>query len=189
MTSNSEIRNLLAAIRRGEPDAEAEFVAAVYHDFHAIAKQLMMHERPNHTLQPTALVHEAYLRLLHGRRADWQSRAHFLAAASIVMRRILVDHARKRSAGKRDGGKRRVELDDFMAATSPRLDQLLILDEALARLAEWDHRQARLVEMIYFGGLTEKEAATVLGVSERTVNRDWSAARAWLQGQLGGSPS
>lgn len=189
MASDSDIRNLLAAIRRGESDAEANLVALVYSDFHAIAQHFMRHERPDHTLQPTALVHEAYLRLLHGHPADWQSRAHFFAAASIVMRRILVDHARKRAAGKREGRMQKVELDDFMAAPSPRIDQLLILDEALARLAEWDQRQARLVEMIYFGGLTEKEAAAVLRVSERTVKREWSAARAWLQAQLGGSPS
>jgi RNA polymerase sigma factor (TIGR02999 family) len=103
------------------------------------------------------------------------------------MRRILVDHARQRAAAKRPGGKQRVELDDFMATASPRIEQLLILDQALSRLAEWDRRRARLVELLYFGGLTEQEAAEVLGVSVRTVKRDWSAARAWLQAQLGGS--
>jgi RNA polymerase sigma factor (TIGR02999 family) len=104
------------------------------------------------------------------------------------MRRILVDHARSRAAAKRPGGKQRVELDEFMASASPRIEQLLILDEALTRLADWDRRQARLVEMIYFGGLTESEAAAVMGISERTVKRDWRAARAWLQSQLGGPP-
>jgi RNA polymerase sigma factor (TIGR02999 family) len=149
----------------------------------------MRRERPDHTLQPTALVHEAYLRLMRDCPSDWQSRAHFFAAASIVMRRILVDHARQRAAAKRPGGKQKVELDDLMASASPRIEQLLILDQALDRLAGWDRRQARLVEMLYFGGLTEHEAAEVLGVSVRTVKRDWSAARAWLQAQLRGKPA
>ena len=188
-SSTGEITSLLAAIRSGDPSAEANLVVLVYDEFRALARRYMRRERPDHTLQPTALVHEAYLRLMHDYPADWQSRAHFFAAASIVMRRILVDHARQRAAAKRPGGKRRVELDDFMVSASPRIEQLLILDEALDRLAGWDRRQARLVEMLYFGGLTEQEAAEVLGVSVRTVKRDWSAARAWLQAQLGGKPA
>jgi RNA polymerase sigma-70 factor (ECF subfamily) len=188
VASDGDITKLLAAMRRGDPLAEANLVALVYEDFHALAKRYMNRERPDHTLQPTALVNEAYVRLLRDNPAEWQSRAHFFAAASIVMRRILVDHARSRAAAKRPGGKQRVELDEFMAAASPRIEQLLILDEALTRLADWDRRQARLVEMIYFGGLTESEAAAVMGISERTVKRDWRAARAWLQSQLGGAP-
>jgi RNA polymerase sigma-70 factor, ECF subfamily len=187
VASEGEITSLLAAMRRGEPEAEARLVALVYDDFHALAKRYMTRERPDHTLQPTALVNEAYVRLLYDRPAEWENRSHFFAAASIVMRRILVDHARTRAAAKRSGGKQRVELDDFMASANPRIEQLLILDEALTRLAEWDRRQARLVEMMYFGGLTATEAAAVLGVSERTVKRDWRAARAWLQAQLGGT--
>ena len=188
VASDGDITKLLVAMRRGDPLAEANLVALVYEDFHALAKRYMNRERPDHTLQPTALVHEAYVRLLRDNPAEWQSRAHFFAAASIVMRRILVDHARSRAAAKRPGGKQRVELDEFMASASPRIEQLLILDEALTRLADWDRRQARLVEMIYFGGLTESEAAAVMGISERTVKRDWRAARAWLQSQLGGAP-
>ena len=187
--STGEITSLLAAIRSGDPNAEANLAVLVYDEFRALARRYMRRERPDHTLQPTALVHEAYLRLMHDYPADWQSRAHFFAAASIVMRRILVDHARRRAAAKRPGAKQRVELDDFMASASPRIEQLLILDEALDRLAGWDRRQARLVEMLYFGGLTEQEAAEVLGVSVRTVKRDWSAARAWLQAQLRGKPA
>ncbi|MGA2271698.1 MAG: sigma-70 family RNA polymerase sigma factor [Bryobacteraceae bacterium] len=187
MPTAGEITVVLAALRRGDPSAEANLVALVYDEFRALARHFMRRERPDHTLQPTALVHEAYLRLLRDYPADWQSRAHFFAAAAIVMRRILVDHARQRAAAKRPGGKQRVELDDFMATASPRIEQLLILDQALSRLAEWDRRRARLVELLYFGGLTEQEAAEVLGVSVRTVKRDWSAARAWLQAQLGGS--
>jgi RNA polymerase sigma factor (TIGR02999 family) len=189
MASDGDITELLAAMRRGDPQAEANLVALVYDDFHALAKRYMTRERPDHTLQPTALVNEAYMRLLHDHPAEWQSRAHFFAAASIVMRRILVDHARSRAAAKRTGGKCRVELDEFMASASPHIEQLLILDEALTRLSEWDRRQARLVEMIYFGGLTALEAAAVMVISERTVKRDWSAARAWLQTQLGGTPA
>ncbi|MBZ5624376.1 MAG: sigma-70 family RNA polymerase sigma factor [Acidobacteriia bacterium] len=182
--SPGEITSLLAALKRGDPGAESNLVALVYDDLHALAQRFMRHERPDHTLQPTALVHEAYLRLLQKHAADWQSRAHFFAAASIAMRRILVDHARQRAAAKRPGGRQKVELNDFMATANPRFDQLLVLDEALTRLAEWDGRKARLVEMLYFGGLTEEEAASVLGVSVRTVKRDWKAARAWLQAQL-----
>jgi RNA polymerase sigma factor (TIGR02999 family) len=174
-------------MRRGDSEAEAQLVALVYDDFHALAKRYMTRERPDHTLQPTALVNEAYVKLLRDRPAEWENRSHFFAAASIVMRRILVDHARARFAAKRTGGKQRMELDDFMASASPRIEQLLILDEALTRLAQWDRRQARLVEMMYFGGLTAKEAAGVLGIGERTVKRDWRAARAWLQAQLGGA--
>jgi RNA polymerase sigma-70 factor (ECF subfamily) len=183
-SSPGQITSLLAALRRGDRDAESNLVALVYDDFHALAQRYMRHERPDHTLQPTALVHEAYLRLLQDHAADWQGRAHFFAAASIAMRRILVDYARQRAAAKRPGGKQKVELNDFMASANPRIDQLLVLDEALTRLAEWDSRKARLVEMLYFGGLTEEEAASVLGVSVRTVKRDWKAARAWLQTQL-----
>lgn len=189
VAADDDITKLLAAMRRGDPTAEADLVALVYDDFHALAKRYMIHERPDHTLQPTALVNEAYVRLLRDNPVEWQSRAHFFAAASIVMRRILVDHARSRAAAKRPGGKQRVELDEFMASASPRIEQLLILDEALTRLADWDGRQARLVEMMYFGGLTESEAAAVMGISERTVKRDWRAARAWLQSRLGGTPA
>jgi RNA polymerase sigma-70 factor (ECF subfamily) len=187
--SPGEITGLLAALKRGDRDAERNLVTLVYDDFHALAQAFMRHERPDHTLQPTALVHEAYLRLLQNQAADWQDRAHFFAVASIVMRRILVDHARQRAAAKRPEGKQKVELNAFMASPNPRIDQLLVLDEALTRLAEWDGRKARLVEMLYFGGLTEEEAAVVLEVSVRTVKRDWKAARAWLQTQLGENSS
>jgi RNA polymerase sigma factor (TIGR02999 family) len=184
-----EITNLLAALARGDRSVEADLVALVYPDFHAIAKQRMNRERPDHTLQPTALVNEAYLRLLGKHAPDWKNRAHFLAAASIVMRRILVDHARERAAARRPAANQRVELHDFIASPTPRIEHLLLIDEALSRLAEWDARQARVVEMIYFGGLTEHEAAVALDISERTVRRDWRAARAWLQTRLSAAPS
>jgi RNA polymerase sigma-70 factor, ECF subfamily len=159
-------------------------VELVYGEMHARARRYMRRERPDHTLQPTALVHETYLRLMQGCAVDWQGRAHFYATASVVMRQILVDHARAHAAGKRPDGKRRVDLDGLLAAQSPRIEELLILDEALTRLAAMDARQARLVELLYFGGLTEEEAAETLGISVRTVKRDWASARAWLQSQL-----
>jgi RNA polymerase sigma-70 factor, ECF subfamily len=187
LASDGEITKLLAAMRRGDPQAEADLVALVYDEFHGLAQRYMARERPEHTLQPTALANEAYMRLVHEHPAGFEGRAHFFAAASIVMRRILVDHARARAAAKRAGRMQRVELDDFMASASPRIEDMLILDEALTRLAAFDGRQARLVEMMYFGGLTAVEVAGVMGISERTVKRDWRAARAWLQCQLGGT--
>jgi RNA polymerase sigma factor (TIGR02999 family) len=160
-------------------------VELVYDEFHARAQQYMRRERPGHTLQPTSLVHETYLRLVRDNAAEWQNRAHFFATASIVMRRILVDHARARAAAaKRPGAGQRVQLDSFMAAQNPRIEQLPIPDEALTHLSRMDARQARVVELICFGGLTEEEAAEVLGISVRTVKRDWSDARAWLQAKL-----
>ncbi len=178
-----EITRLLAAVKRGDPDAESNLISLVYDEFRVLARNYMRRERPGHTLQPTALVHEAYIRLVRNHAPECADRAHFFAAASLIMRRILVDHARRRSAVKRRAG-HQVELDDFMASASPRLDHLLMIDEALTRLAAWNKRQARLVELMYFGGLNEEEAAEVLGISVRTVKRDWSAARAWLQAQL-----
>jgi RNA polymerase sigma-70 factor (ECF subfamily) len=182
--SAGEITHQLEALRRGDRQAESILAELVYDDLHACAQQYMRRERPDHTLQPTALVHEAFLKLLRHQTIEWQSRAHFLAVASSVMRRILVDHARRRRAGKRFGAKQQVELDDRHAAQYPHLDRLLVLDEALTRLSQMDPRQGRLVELMYFGGLTEEETAEALGVSVRTVKRDWSSARAWLQAQL-----
>ena len=182
--SVGEITNQLGALRRGDRQAESILAELVYDDLHARARQYMRRERLDHTLQPTALVNEAFLKLLRHQTIEWQGRAHFLAVASVVMRRILVDHARQRRAGKRYGAKQQVELDDRHAARHPHLDQLLVLDEALTRLSQMDPRQGRLVELMYFGGLTEEETAEALGISIRTVKRDWSSARAWLQTQL-----
>jgi RNA polymerase sigma factor (TIGR02999 family) len=159
-------------------------MALMYRDLHARARQYMQRERRDHTLQPTALVHEAFLRLMRDRNGGPQSRAHFLAMASIVMRRVLVDHARERAAAKRTGGKGRVELHEAMAVSEPRSDEMLALDEALTRLTALDARQGRVVEMLFFGGMTEDEAAESLGVSSRTVKRDWRSARAWLHAQM-----
>jgi RNA polymerase sigma factor (TIGR02999 family) len=187
LSSAGEITKLLAALKHGDTKAESNLVALVYDELNRLAHRYMRHERPDHTLQPTALVNEAYLRLMGADAKTWNGRAHFFATASVVMRRILVDHARQRAASKRSGGKQRIELDDFLASTSPRTADMLALDEALTRLSEWSPRQGRLVEMMYFGGLTEEEAAAELGISLRTAKRDWRAARAWLHAQLSGN--
>lgn len=187
--SSGEITRWLAAMKDGDPHAESKLMAVVYNELLTLARRYMWRERPDHTLQPTALVHEAYLRLMGEGAREWNGRTHFFASAATVMRRILVDHARQRAAAKRLGGKHRVDITEILAVASPRPENILILDQALTRLAAMDARQARLVEMIYFGGLTQEEAAAVLGISARTAKRDWSAARAWLQTQLAGSAS
>lgn len=186
MSERGEITELLAAMKGGDARAEARLMALMYQDLHGRAKAYMRRERRDHTLQPTALVNEAFLRLLRDSAVDLTSRAHFLAAASITMRQVLVDHARQRRAAKRQGHRIRVELGDFAAGAGPR-DDVLILDEALTQLAGCDPRQARVVELLFFGGLTEEEAAENLGLSSRTVKRDWRSARAWLQAQLRGA--
>jgi RNA polymerase sigma factor (TIGR02999 family) len=182
--SSGEITSLLSAARRGDRTAESRLADRIYGELRRIAASHMRHERRDHTLQTTALVNEAYLRLIRGGEMDWQGRAHFFASASTIMRHILVDYARQRAAAKRPDGNFRVELHDLHAGKNPGIDQILILDEALSRLAEMDPRQARLVEMRYFAGLNEEEIAAAMGISVRTVKRDWRSARAWLQAQL-----
>ncbi len=182
--SSGEITRLLAGIRHGEPDAEERLIALVYAEFRNRAGHYMRGERADHTLQPTALVNEAYMRLMREGAPECQNRAHFFATASLAMRRVLVDHARSRAAGKRPDGKVKVDLDQFFGSLTPRMDEMLILDEALTRLSAMSPRQGRLVEMIYFGGLTHDEAAEVLGIAARTVKRDWDSARAWLIAEL-----
>jgi RNA polymerase sigma factor (TIGR02999 family) len=181
---SGEITALLEAVKTGDAAAESRLMALMYRDLHARARQYMRRERPDHTLQPTALVHEAFLRMMRDSGASLHSRGHFLAVASIAMRRVLVDHARERAADKRRGI--RVELTDAMGQRGSRLDDMLALDEALTRLTVCDARQGRVVELLFFGGMTEEEAAETLGVSARTVKRDWRAARAWLQAQMAG---
>ena len=189
MSPAGEITRQLEALRRGDREAESHLAELVYGELHARARLYMRRERPDHTLQPTALVHEAFLKLMQGRDIEWQGRAHFLAVASTVMRRILVDHARRRRAAKRPEGKQAMDLEQAHAVEHPRVEQMLVLDEALERLSQMDARQGRLVELMYFGGLSETEAAEVLGVSVRTVKRDWTSARAWLQAQLRRRPA
>lgn len=156
----------------------------VYHDLKRTAAACLRREAPGHTLQSTDLVNEAYLKLLRGQGQDWHDRAHFFATAARAMRRILVDHARKRAADKRGGGKPQLELDTAFVFSDERSPELLRLDDALTELAENDPRECHIVEMRFFVGLTFKEIAAVLGISERTVKRDWDHAKAWLYGQL-----
>ena len=155
-------------------------VAAVYPELRAIAASYLRRERPGHTLQPTALVNEAYMRLVDQRRVTWQNRAHFFSVAASLMRRILVDHARAKRAEKRAGSYTRVTFDDARVPAAERDVDLVALDDALSDLAAKDPELARLVELRYFAGLTTKETAEVLGVSTSTVEREWVAARAWL---------
>jgi RNA polymerase sigma-70 factor, ECF subfamily len=182
--SAGQITVQLEALRRGDRHAEAVLAELVYDDLRSRARRFMRSERPNHTLQPTALVNEALVKLLRHQTVEWQDRAHFLAVASVAMRQVLVDHARHRCADKGPGAHLQVDLDQCHAAWTPHLDRLLALDQALTRLSEMDPRQGRLVELIYFGGLTEEETSEALGISLRTVKRDWNSARAWLQAQL-----
>jgi RNA polymerase sigma factor (TIGR02999 family) len=175
---------LLHAWAGGDLRARDRLVPLVYRDLKRRAAAYLRQERRNHTLQPTAVVHEAFLRLAGHDRIAWQNRAHFFGIASQMMRRILVDHARAHRAAKRPDQALRVECHDRIAATEPPDCELLALDEALTELGARDARQAQIVELRYFGGLTEQEVATVLSLSRTTVTREWIAARAWLYRRL-----
>jgi len=179
-----EITVLLARVRTGDHAAEAKLIPLIYRELRTRAASLMRNERPDHILQPTALVHEAYLRLMAQKEVDWHSRAHFFAVASQVMRRILVDDARARKTEKRGGAARRVEMEDVTQMSGRASLDVDALDEAIARLEQFDLRQGQIVVMRFFAGLTEGEIAGVLGISERTVKRDWRVARAWLRAEL-----
>jgi RNA polymerase sigma factor (TIGR02999 family) len=183
-----EVTNLLGLLRLGDPQAEERLIPLVYGELRRLAASYLRKERSDHTLQPTALVHEAYLRLRDVRGIDWQSRAHFFALAAQLMRRILVDHARAHRASKRGGSREPVALDDALVFSPPRAEQFVALDEALTRLAKRDRRQSQIVEMRFFGGLDEQEIASLLGISTRTVKRDWRIAKAWLFRELNPKP-
>lgn len=187
--SPGEVTNLLIELKNGNRDAESRLMPLVYGELRRLAGLYMRGERPGHTLQATALVHEAYLRLVGHEDVDWQNRAHFFGVAANLMRRILVDHARAKQAKKRGGGDQKVSLDQAVLVRPEAPEQFLALDEALERLAKRDPRQARIVELRYFGGLSEEETAEVLEISVRTVKRDWSVARAWLYQQLNPQPA
>jgi RNA polymerase sigma factor (TIGR02999 family) len=177
---NDTVIALLGQIRQGRPDAEGELLALVLPALRRLAAQYMRRERPDHTLQTTALVHEAYIRLLGSTSIDWQDRSHFYGVMATHMRRILVDHARARNAARGPGKAVRVVWEDTQVEAPGRSDDLVALDEALTRLAEVDARASRVVELKCFGGLTETEAADVIGISLATVKRDWTFAKAWL---------
>lgn len=178
---------LLLAWGRGEADAFERLAPLVNRELHRIARGYMAHERPGHTLQATALVNEAYLRLIDVKRVQWQSRAHFFAMAGRVMRRILVDFARARGNVKRGGGIPRLSLDDALAVSSEPDPDLVALDEAMRRLEARHPRQGQVVELRYFGGLTTEETAEALHVSTDTVKRDWRFAKLWLLRELRGT--
>ena len=181
MASAGDITRILEEMRSGKGEAPAELLSLLYGELRDLAGAAMKRERENHTLQPTALVNEACLRLMADKGASWENRAHFFGAAATVMRRVLVDYARSRQADKRGGGRQRVSIAGMepAAALSSEVD-LIALHEALEKLAEVDSRKGRLVELRFFGGLGFSEAAEVLGVSEITAKRDWSYAKAWL---------
>ena len=168
----------------GDEHALEMLMPVVYDDLRRQAARYLRRERPGHTLQTTGLIHEAFLRLVNQRRVRWQNRAHFFAIAAQLMRRILVDHARGRAAGKRGGSQIRMPLDEEVAANKERNIDLVELDEALTRLAALDERQSRIVELRFFSGLTVDETAEVLGVSAGTVKNDWSMAKAWLRREM-----
>ena len=173
--------------RNGDRQAGDLLFAAAYEELRRLAAWHLQSERPDHTLQPTALVNELYMKLLAGQAVDWQNRAHFFAVAAQQLRRLLIDHARARLSAKRDGGRVRLTLTEANGLAAPREEDLIELHQALTRLEQLDSRPARVVELRFFGGLTEKEAAEVLGISVATLKRDWDFARAWLSSQLAGS--
>jgi RNA polymerase sigma-70 factor, ECF subfamily len=179
-SSPADITRLLRAAASGGRDDLDALLTAIYDDLRRLAVSHMQGERGNHTLQSTALVHEAYVKLIDQRNTDWKDRLHFFAVASRIIRRILIDHARARDAEKRGGERTRVRIDDHDPAVPERDVDLLALDEALEELAQIDEQQARIVELRYFGGCTVEEVAELLKIGKRTVDRDWQAARAWL---------
>lgn len=179
-----QVTQLLRAWSEGEPQALDRLTPLVYGELHRLARRHMAHERPGHTLQTTALVNEAYLELVDSVHADWHNRAHFFAVCAQVMRRILVDWARSRNVFKRGGGVQLVGLEDTLVGAKAPDAGLVALDDALGALAELDERKARVVELRFFGGLSIPETATVLKVSEETVQRDWRFAKSWLRREL-----
>ena len=184
----ADLSALIAGARAGDEVCESRLFEAVYARLRRMAAAQLRNERSDHTLQPSALVNEAYIRMLGAAEPGWDNRAHFFKTASGVMRRILVDYARKRRADKRAGGLQRVTLDtEWAAAANEDVERVIAVDEALHRLSALGARQAKVVELRYFAGFDVVETAQILGVSEKTVKRDWSMARAWLHAQLEGA--
>jgi RNA polymerase sigma factor (TIGR02999 family) len=183
-TSAPQVTELLLDWRHGDPDAREKLIPLIYGELRRVARNYLRHERPDHTLQSGALVHEAYLRLVGGESPQWENRAHFFSVAAQAMRHILVDHARNRKAAKRGGGAPRLSLNPGIALPHEREPDLLALDDALRRLAKLDPEQSRLIELRFFGGLSIVETAAVLNISPATVKREWSTARAWLQREM-----
>lgn len=182
-TSN-EITEQLIAWGNGDATALDKLIPVVYQELRRMADQYLRREDLSHSLQPTALVHEAYLRLIDQTKVQWQSRAHFFGVAAQMMRRILIDHAKTKHRLKRGGGAIKVSFDENVNVSEERATELIALDDALEELAQMDERKSRIVELRYFGGLSVDETAEVLGVSNKTVMRDWNFAKAWLYQQL-----
>lgn len=178
--TTGDLTRMLKAAGSGERRDLDALLAAIYDDVRRLAMSHLRAERNDHTLQPTALVHEAYLKLIEQRSTDWKDRAHFFSVASRIIRRILVDHAREKQAAKRGGKARRISLEGIDIPESARDVNLVALDEALQELAQLSERQARIVELRFFGGLTIREIAEALSIGKRSVDRDWQVARAWL---------
>jgi len=188
MSGGDTVTRLLAAWRAGDEQHMGQLMPLVYAELHQLAQRQMRGERTGHTLQTTALVHEAFLRL-SGADVPWQDRVHFFALAASTMRRVLVDHAKAHGRGKRGGGAPHLPLDEALVASAEPLDDVAALDEALQRLAERDPRKARVVELHYFAGLNYDEVAQALGISAATVDRDLRFAKAWLYSELRGPAS
>lgn len=181
---SARVSNLLFNWCEGDQAAREALIPLVYDELRRLARRHLRLQRPDHTLQSAALVHEAYLRLIHQDRPQWQNRAHFFGVASQIMRNILVDHARKRLAAKRGAGTPRLTLDPQIALPREREVDLVALDDALKQLATLDSQQSRLVELRFFGGLSIQETSVVLGISPATVKREWASARAWLHQEM-----
>jgi RNA polymerase sigma-70 factor, ECF subfamily len=183
-TGDHDVTSILCEWSAGDSDAPARLMPLVYDELRRLARQRLAGEGAAITLQPTALVNEAYLRLVDQTRVSWQNRAHFYGVAASMMRRVLIDHARAHATAKRGGAAIRLSLDDVQAPLEQRAGDLVALDEALERLAAIDERKSKIVEMRFFGGLTEEEIGAVLAVSRRTVLREWKNARLWLYREL-----
>jgi RNA polymerase sigma factor (TIGR02999 family) len=184
MQGEHEVTALLGRLRSGHPEAAEALAPLIYNELRRLARNCMRRERAEHTLQPTALVHEAYIRLIGQREVQWKNRAHFYGIAGQLMRRILLDLARKRITAKRGGAGRRVTLDEGLVISEERLDDVIAVDDALHRLAALDERLSRVVELRFFAGLSVEETAEVLEVSPITVKRDWNSAKAWLYREI-----
>jgi RNA polymerase sigma factor (TIGR02999 family) len=184
MSGKGEVTALLSAWRGGDTNALERLIPIVYQDLRRVAARCMRSEKSGHTLQTTALVHEAYLRLTREQDRTWENRAHFFGVAAQIMRNLLVDHARAATRGKRGGGALEIVTHDAPSLTTIAPEDLLAVDEALRRLGEIDPRTSRVVELRFFVGLTNEEAAEVLGTSETTVKREWSTAKSWLRAEL-----
>ena len=183
-TRPGDVTQLLFELKGGNKSAEEQLIPLVYKELHRIASARLRNETPHHSLQPTALVHEAYLKLTKLREIDWQGRSHFFAVSATIMRRILVDHARANQTKKRGEGGTLVSLNDATVPAPERELEILALDEALKKLAKLDERKSKIVELRFFAGMNEEETGAVLGISARTVKRDWRVAKAWLYAEL-----